>query len=1571
MSESLDNVRVVVRVRPLSERELLEGAARKCVTVQQNSSLVLDIKPEPKRFTYDYVADETTTQQELFEVVGKPISNSCLTGYNGTIFAYGQTGAGKTFTIQGPFLDAGRELDASKIELRGLLPRCYEFIFERIEEAKQIGVDFLIRCSYLEIYQEQIMDLLSPDSGNLILREDIKNGVYVEGLIEETVANCEETLELLKIGARNRHVGSTSMNMESSRSHSVFTMLIESRFVQDGLSNFKSSRFHLIDLAGSERQKLTDAAGDRIKEAGMINKSLSALGNVINSLVDISEGRSRHVHYRDSKLTFLLKDSLGGNSKTCIVAAISPAVIYLSETLSTLKFAQRAKLIKNRAVVNEDTTGTIGILKEEVRRLKEEVSRHKEMTMTMTQCPRCLGELTARSVEFGFPDDKNTQLELLLDQNLRLRLETEERLQKEIEQKNAVLESLQTALVRYEKKVSNDKMVLKFRDSTIAKLQASRPLDSNAEIEALKAELQMVRDQLEYNPASAKMFAENEQLRQEIEELRREKGPTFQTRLKENEEFTKQLAEALKETVQEREQARDVLSEISLYRSGEKVSSPIKTKYRDELIQLQTEAEMRYDILQEEFSKLQAEKDSMEVRLTKKLELQALRIEELSIENEQLKADLQNLSAEQHKVDQMMQSSIEFRDIGLSPLKNTTFDVSPSPTKSEQVLESCHSPNEGNSEAYDDFFFMSPEQIKRANGVHHSFILGLSPVPSLEFKDHGIFSKKIARDMHSSPIKTDFVDTHASPIPTPVNAVGVSPSSAAKAEVEHNEKVELAYAEIQKFCSDLEVELAKARAYKERLEDKVEELMRGNEELRSYSTSSEASEVKLKEAQLKVDEQAGHILILENELETVVQTHDTSQSQIRELQKANRELQGQCNLLTHSLKQKEERDKELYDSLEKLQATQEELLEALKIEEEKSAKLVGTLQQCEKQKDQLKTELSELAKKLSKVTANLQDAMRENERLASEIQNTSRSEEGRDSEIKGLKQKLKASRDNASDLTESLSMKERELTRLKVKYTTLQEEAREISYQLSETQATLKAEREKRSQLESIRSEQQGSLSKLQDELVTFKDKVVRTERETAQYSDLEAKLAHKSSQSSKLEQTVNNLEKEVGFLRDEKARLVEANTELTEEQEKLEDKLKKTCEQLDKALLRLEFMSEALMTTRKTGEQQQQANTSLAVKNSELQSEITRLKEEQSKRSFALMEISSESASSIETLKQNLLEAREEIKALKEENKMKMEILQNTNKNIQSTRGEIEMWKKCIDENSQTIADLRKKLQIKTEELASFNGERIQKSMSEDDSELNYLKFVLKLREKELNELKEKGQLYYAQADDAIEFQSKEIDSLNKKLATLQAEANDNQEELRAVTSERDYLVNELKRLDTATRIEDVKQVLIQIRNFRMRLHEREEKLRSKGRTAGNKDDAIYLRAQNQHLSEELKRRIEQIESLHKQLQEAKRTKEGMDDVQVRKQIVKQYDEIKALTEGLTKIADFVFSLPFASFNPEETSIVESTIKGISSIYEALQTKELELKDLSNELQVKNAKLGILEGELLQRRKR
>ncbi|KAJ1935319.1 hypothetical protein EC988_008522, partial [Linderina pennispora] len=207
------------------------------------------------------------------------------------------------------------------------------------------------------------------------LREDIKKGIFVDNVTEETVLDPNEAYGVFTRGTQNRHVSATSMNRESSRSHSVLMLTIQSMKQMDsGLTEIREARFNLVDLAGSERQKLANTTGIRLKEAANINKSLSALGKVINALVDVGSGIKRHVNYRDSKLTFLLRDSLGGNSVTFIIANVSPAISNDAETISTMRFAQRAKMIRNKAVVNQDMQGNVPQLQAEIQKLKQEIA---------------------------------------------------------------------------------------------------------------------------------------------------------------------------------------------------------------------------------------------------------------------------------------------------------------------------------------------------------------------------------------------------------------------------------------------------------------------------------------------------------------------------------------------------------------------------------------------------------------------------------------------------------------------------------------------------------------------------------------------------------------------------------------------------------------------------------------------------------------------------------------------------------------------------------------------------------------------------------------------------------------------------------------------------------------------------------------------------------------------------------------------------------------------------------------------------------------------------------------------
>lgn len=378
-SSSEENIKCYLRCKPLSQSELDLDA--NCIKISPDRKTInidcSSITKPDKSFLLDLIFPSTTSQSEIFSSIGVPMLSSFVNGYNCTIFAYGQTGAGKTHTILGP-LDSLYEKDS---ELHGLVPRILsslfdgEFMRERLDDlyGETSTVSYKIKCSCLEIYQEHLVDLLSDgeNEDRLIIREDQNKSMYVENLTKVEIYNETSAKELLMRGMENRHVASTKMNSQSSRSHLIFTIFLETSCDSgDGKIKSRSSRLNIIDLAGSERQKSTEAIGDRLREAGNINKSLSILGNVINALID---AKTKFVPFRDSKLTYLLKDSLGGNSKTMIIANISQSVVQFAETLSTLKFVQRAKMITNKTEINENISDAekISNLESEIRRLKD------------------------------------------------------------------------------------------------------------------------------------------------------------------------------------------------------------------------------------------------------------------------------------------------------------------------------------------------------------------------------------------------------------------------------------------------------------------------------------------------------------------------------------------------------------------------------------------------------------------------------------------------------------------------------------------------------------------------------------------------------------------------------------------------------------------------------------------------------------------------------------------------------------------------------------------------------------------------------------------------------------------------------------------------------------------------------------------------------------------------------------------------------------------------------------------------------------------------------------------------
>ncbi|XP_068939506.1 kinesin-like protein KIF1A isoform X13 [Petaurus breviceps papuanus] len=378
------SVKVAVRVRPFNSREMSRDS--KCI-IQMTGSTTTIVNPKqpketPKSFSFDYSYWSHTTpedinyasQKQVYQDIGEEMLQHAFEGYNVCIFAYGQTGAGKSYTMMGK-----QEKDQ-----QGIIPQLCEDLFSRINDTTNDNMSYSVEVSYMEIYCERVRDLLNPkNKGNLRVREHPLMGPYVEDLSKLAVTSYNDIQDLMDSGNKARTVAATNMNETSSRSHAVFNIIFTQKRhdAETDITTEKVSKISLVDLAGSERADSTGAKGTRLKEGANINKSLTTLGKVISALAEMDSGPNKNkkkkktdfIPYRDSVLTWLLRENLGGNSRTAMVAALSPADINYDETLSTLRYADRAKQIRCNAVINEDPNNKL------IRELKDEVARLRDL----------------------------------------------------------------------------------------------------------------------------------------------------------------------------------------------------------------------------------------------------------------------------------------------------------------------------------------------------------------------------------------------------------------------------------------------------------------------------------------------------------------------------------------------------------------------------------------------------------------------------------------------------------------------------------------------------------------------------------------------------------------------------------------------------------------------------------------------------------------------------------------------------------------------------------------------------------------------------------------------------------------------------------------------------------------------------------------------------------------------------------------------------------------------------------------------------------------------------------------
>ena len=532
MSESKEreeNISVIIRIKA----KIPDEFDTKYTPIRVTKSNSISIISKKKDFYYDYIGDEKSTQKDIFEHCGKKICDYSLEGYNGTIFAYGQTGSGKTYTLLGKSItnklenknnnisviinNNSEDVEMSYIneknddinnnyyydkndERIGLLPRILYYLFYNSAKSENEN-KYIFKISYLEIYKENMIDLLYPDNKEKVQLSDVNGVLDLKNLRKLIISSPEEAIKYIIDGNHFRHTGSTLMNNESSRSHAIISIYIENNLIKE--NKVKKSVFHIIDLAGSERQKKTGTYGDRVKEAGAINKSLLNLSIVIQKIIN----NQKPIPYRDSKLTHILRDSLGGNAKTSIIATISQLECNIEETISTLNFAQNAKKIKNNAIINEELSAN------DAKILKE---KFKNLQMNYNAIFKKYAELQKE-----YQNQRNTIYEKeSISKSLEMQNEDINRMMKDILEKEEELKKFKGENDELKDKIEKNDIAFKLKDAEIRIIKIKLNNLNNEKINIAKEnnelKIQIKNLEEEVNKNNEKIKILNERHKREI-----------------------------------------------------------------------------------------------------------------------------------------------------------------------------------------------------------------------------------------------------------------------------------------------------------------------------------------------------------------------------------------------------------------------------------------------------------------------------------------------------------------------------------------------------------------------------------------------------------------------------------------------------------------------------------------------------------------------------------------------------------------------------------------------------------------------------------------------------------------------------------------------------------------------------------------------------------------------------------------------------------------------------------------------------------------------------------------------
>ncbi|KAM8978406.1 kinesin-like protein KIF15 [Sarcophilus harrisii] len=1351
VSNEGDVIKVFIRVRPPTEGPMLNDGEHSglCLSVLTSNTLRLHSKPEPKIFTFDHVADMDTTQESIFSSVAKSIVESCMNGYNGTIFAYGQTGSGKTFTMMGP-----SESDNFTHNLRGVIPRSFEYLFFLIDREKEkagSGKTFLCKCSFIEIYNEQIFDLLDSASSGLLLREHIKKGVCVVGAVEQVVTSAAEAYQVLSGGWRNRRVAATSMNRESSRSHAVFTITIESMEKNNDVVNIRSSQLNLVDLAGSERQKDTHTEGLRLKEAGNINRSLSCLGQVITALVDVGNGKQRHVCYRDSKLTFLLRDSLGGNAKTAIIANVHPGSKCFGETLSTLNFAQRAKLIKNKAVVNEDTQGNVSQLQAEVKKLKEQLAQ-------LATAPRAV------------PDEENTNY-MNYFREAMLFLKKYEHEKKSLLEKVAQLEDLS---VKKEKFIQSNKMIVKFREDHIMRLEKLQkeargsflPKEQDELFHELREEIQTLREQIEQHPRIVKYAMENHSLREDNKRLR-------------SLESVKKVQEMDAQTIEKLEKAFFEISDTAkndkdhqghLTSSSESSSSASEEKLRAQLLQTQGElnnSKQEYEEFKELTKKRQLELES---------ELQSLRKANRSLESilEATKA------SKRQEVSQLNKIHTETLKIITTPTKAYQLRSRLVPRLSPEILNFTPLDTQNTNDFHNDIFNepVPPEMNEQAcEAISEELKVVQEQLSVLQTKLDEEESKNVKLQQH-----IDKVEHHA----------------AQTQELFSSERTDW-HKQQQEYLaqlSSLEQQLRDALSKNELMTSEIQDLR-----IVLQSADKELSSVKLECCSLRENK--------EKELSQLSQKHMDVQLQLDNVRLEHEKvletkacLQDSYDNLQEVMKfETDQLSKELQDSQEAnatLRTELSSLLELLETEKERNNKLISKLEedkennskkfleildsvQQEKQKETAKCE--QQTAKIEKLEQSLSVA----ENTIASLEKTKAADQEAVIDLMSQIQDLRAS---VSQKNGNIDMLTRELEDITSKYnSTLTEK--------DDCKADLKKQEQQIMDLK-----QSLDLRKLSDDI----------ERDM-----LSEDLAHVTDQLNKLTEASK---KHALLLQSTQEELAKKEAFIEELQEQLSQKVKELEQRKNAYSLKMRHL-ECVMDSASGFPQSPKTPPSFQTNLAKLLETQEQEIEDRRASTISLQHLVTKLNEERDVKNIEILRLKEQLHEL-EKTRLELQQLTETNQSLQSQLDDIKKQKKSSD---QIYPDIH---QLKKEQEREIVEERLAKNKAVEEmlkikAELKEVKDVLS--DKEVNWIKILEELERTRTLESKAFQEKE--QLRSKLEEIYEEKDKILQETNMLRKQVEFLAEENGKLVGHTNPNQKIQYLVKLKKDNARLTEEAEKLR------------------------------------------------------------------------------------------------------------------------------------------------